>query len=177
MNYQEEMNKAAITTCRAFETWGLGHLMSSVTLEWNTRFKSRAGDATWNKKTKTGRIRLSTQLWKHLSEKDRYETVVHETAHIAAFVNHPTTKRGRRDVHGWAWQSYMRKMGLKPERCHSLDVYKLGLSKRRQQYTATCQCKTHTIGQTIVNRMTNGKKYRCPKCGMFVRLQSVQPIK
>lgn len=61
---------------------GVPTLVHKIDFEFNASFTSRLGDAKWDRKRKRGRIRLSTPLWERASEKDRYETVIHEACHV-----------------------------------------------------------------------------------------------
>ena len=139
----------------AFAEFEMYDLAEKVSVTWSHRFATRAGEASWFQ----NKIRLSSQLWARMSQQDRYETAVHEAAHIIAHHLHPG-----KDIkpHGWEWQRVMVRCGVKPERCHKIDTS--GLKGKRKRYPAFCPCKTHMITMNIVNKMRRGQVRVCKAC-------------
>jgi len=161
--YDTELNNVKEATEKAFGVWGCPQLMSQMHFEWSARFKSRGADAIYYTFKKSGRIRLSMDIWPHFSEVERYETAVHEAAHIAA-----TYLYGGRQGHGHNWKRLMRRMGLKPTRCHNVDTFGLGISKRRTTtqtyYQCRCTAGVH-VGPIVHKKIQGGKLgYKCRAC-------------
>jgi SprT protein len=83
------------------------------------------------------------------------DVIPHEVAHLAAYV-----KWNVRD-HGEQWKSVMRAFGLKPNRCHSLDVS--NSSTASVLYRHRCACKTHDLTPRTHPGALKGTRY-CGKC-------------
>lgn len=135
-----------------------------VDVEWNDRFTRRLGDARY--KPDCSRVRFSAPLWPRASEKERYETVVHEVCHIVAYHQN----RGRRiEPHGWEWQCLMIKCGVEPERCHNVD--RTGLARTRKTASAWCNCMEHKITPQMAGRIRFGETRRiCKRCRGILQL-------
>ena len=161
--YAEELAKVKEATEKAYAVWGCPELMAKTKFEWNARFKSRGADACYRPAIKVGTIRLSMDIWPHFTEKQRYETAVHEAAHIAAAYLY-----GGRQGHGPKWKHMMRRMGLQPTRCHNVDTFGLGISKRRSKsqhyYQCGCTDGVH-VGPIIHKKIQGGyATYKCRGC-------------
>jgi predicted SprT family Zn-dependent metalloprotease len=150
------------------EKLGCSDLIGKITLRWNHRLRTTAGRANYGHR----RIELSSAIWEHFTEQQRYQTLVHEVCHI---VNRHLNGRNA-NPHGWRWKMLMVKMGLSPDRCHDLDCQKVGLARkngRRAKVKVRCNCPDGTLmGQTQYKRMvraTNGVYYRCRKCKGVIR--------
>jgi len=171
MDFQAEKIKAALSIKKALDKWGYPELLAKITISFNNRFRSRAGDATWHKAASTGSVRLSAPLWPHMSETERYDTVIHEAAHIVTMTNQGYSRYGK--PHGSDWKRLMWQMGLDGERCHSIDVYKLGISKRLTRYLCECGCRTHEFGPTVAKRIAL-RPYKCQVCKGKLRKETLR---
>jgi len=141
-----------------FANFDLCFLVDDIYVSFNDRFTSKGGDANFTKK----RIRLSLPLWSRMSEKERYETTVHETCHIVV-----RQKYGYRvKPHGHEWKMAMLQSGINPERCHNVDL--TGLRQRRPRFPAQCACRTHLITSIKMNRILQGRNYMCIYCHSFL---------
>ena len=152
--YKEQESLVKGATQKAYDKWGCPELLDTTTFEWNKRFKNRAADACFTRLENSfnigckGVIRMSIDIWPHMGEQERYETAVHEAAHIAAPYlsvrkSDGTVCMSRRVPnfgHGIGWKQLMWKMGLEATRCHSVDTFALGIGKRRQTVRFTYQC-------------------------------------
>jgi predicted SprT family Zn-dependent metalloprotease len=162
-------------------------LLQHITIEWNPRFTRRFGDAELRVKKTPYEVvlRFSPALWPLVSEKERYETVVHEVCHIldAYFRLKSGAWRQQYDKnpHGRTWQKLMRYYGIEPAARYKVadatDEFKknFALMRRprgpRRQYMATCGCgSVKTVGPTRYARMQKGKRYICRLCKQQVRV-------
>lgn len=137
----------------AYRHTGMDHLIEKTDIKWNTRFKSKAGLArTSFSKYDKNEIELGLKLWPHMTDAQRRQTAIHEAAHI--ITNH---RFNRSCGHGREWKSVMRELGLRPDRCHSLDTFSLGISKRRGsrgRYWHPCNCPNGcTVGPVVAKRV------------------------
>lgn len=90
------------------------------------------------------------------------ETVVHELAHVAAWL--VAGDRG----HGAAWKETMHALGFEPRRTHAMDVSDQPGVQRRWRYV--CACTRHELSTTRHNRVERGSQsYRCRRCGEVLR--------
>jgi len=178
----------AIATLRAL---GREDLIDHLTIEWSTRFTSRLGDAcyfntaslpAWRqvpKKIKKNvidgicaHVRFSAPIWPRASVEERYNTVVHEIAHIVA--SHEADLAGRRkpQAHGSEWKRVMLRAGVRPERCHHVDPKGLKGKKSRKTEVAHCDCKDHAITPAMAKKIGNGSLYYCRSCKGYLVLGS-----
>jgi len=102
----------------------------------------------------------------------------HEVAHLVAFKVHGLQRsyRGRRQSHGWAWKSVMRKLGLDPTRCHTYDTSAVKQTRKKadRPYVYKCGCMEHKLTSIRHRRFMSGK-YRCLRCTRCkVELQFVE---
>lgn len=136
-------------TCAA-----LGMPNAVTTIQWNGRFSNRMGDANWVLR----RVRFSSVLWPRATVEDRRQTIIHEVCHIVANVTAGKTVR-----HGLAWKATMRRAGVRPDRCHSVD--RTGIRRRNAgSISVVCACpgKIMTLGKLRAGRMRLGfAKYTC----------------
>lgn len=149
MGSVDEISDLLIDTCFMLDA---DDLIPRLSWEWNGRFTTRMGDATWPAAV----IRLSTPLWPRASVEERRETVIHELCHV--LTGH---KFGKMDGHGARWQSLMREAGYRrPGRCHL--VSNDGLVPRVE---AACRCQIHKITSHKAGQIRSGKKvWVCRSC-------------
>jgi len=146
-------------------------LAQIIVVEWNPRFTCRLGDAIYSPSTYRARIRLSSTLWPRASEKERRETVVHETCHIVVGYKHGYVAY----PHGAEWREKMRNCGLKPLRTHRID--RTGLARRQRRFIL-CDCpnqgveKKCRIGVREFNLVRWGKEFWCKVCGLHLNQNS-----
>ena len=147
---------------------GVPELAQMIWIEWNKRFTSRLGDATYNRISMRARIRLSLPLWPRLSEEERKETVVHETCHCIVTYIHGFVPR----PHGFEWKKTMRNCGFEPRRLHSVDRTSLALRRRR---FILCDCPNEQKCQILVrqfNLVRRGTEFWCINCGLHLHRES-----
>ena len=119
---------------------------------------SSAGQAGKDKKTGVWFVNFNRRLMSDDNNWQDYvdETIIHEVAHIIAFV----TKLDR--GHGPNWKAIMRKLGAVPSRCHDYDVSAVSRSRRHAvKYIYKCNCSTYSLSR--VNHKKEDKK-ACPLC-------------
>lgn len=101
------------------EMWSIASRYTSskpvISLEWNSRFTRRMGDATMYA-SGSNRIRFSSKLWPMATPEKRRNTMIHELAHV--YAHRVNGDRG----HGRWWKQWMRRFGVAPERCYSVTA-------------------------------------------------------
>jgi len=90
-------------------------------------------------------------------------TIPHEVAHIVVMQTWPSASG-----HGSEWRRMMFYLGLEAERCHNYET--VAARKRDKPYTYYCMCDTpHKVSITLHRRIMQGRRYRCRKCGSYLR--------
>lgn len=117
---------------------------------------TKLGQATFFRKLNLGSIHFNSLIWERASEKDQYETIIHEVCHIIA-----PYKFGYIKPHGKEWSLLMKLNNIEPIKCHNIDVSDL-IKKRRKE--GMCNCGIRQISTIIYNRINSGKNYICQKC-------------
>ena len=176
MNFETELRIAKGVAQQAFEVWGCPELSEKTVFEFNGRFTSRLGDATF-RRNGTHRIRLSRPIWPHIDDDERENTIVHEAAHIAApHLKLEKLKQGKYGViqtprigHGPEWKRLMRQAGFRPERCHTVDTAALGLKRKRYRYTYPCGCSTPCkVGPKHHKAVNEFRRVKCLLCQTYL---------
>lgn len=91
-------------------------------------------------------------------------TVPHEVAHYLAYRRFGRTIR----PHGVEWRGIMQQLGAAPTRCHDYDV--TGLAARRLRYfDYHCGCADHRLSSIRHNKVADGRRYLCRRCGEVLR--------
>src|SRR3546814_1296313 len=67
------------------------------------------------------------------------DTIPHEVAHLITYVLHGREAK----AHGNEWQSLMRALGVRPDRCHSYDTTNSAVAKA--VYKFKCDCKVFEL--------------------------------
>lgn len=148
MDFCKELEFAKSVVDDCFSQFGIQ--LSDIDIHFNSRFTRKMGDATYYRQRNQARIRLSAKIWPLATEDERFETIVHEAAHIIAFAKYGSEI----SPHGREWKGVMRKLGLKPERCHYVDISSL---KRGKQYGYYCTCSNKIrVGPTQHKRLVAG---------------------
>lgn len=97
-----------------------------------------------------------------------YNTVGHEVAHIVA-----NRHFGKSCGHKREWRYVMQRLGLKAERCHTIDV--TGLIRTQKRLEIVCACGVQLkLSQTIVNKIKRGEHRICNNCKTRVVLNANQ---
>jgi len=149
------------TISEACHANGMGELADSITFEFNSRFKSRMGDAN----PTTMKIRLSSVLFPRATTTKQRNTVIHEACHIIAYAKYGYhIGRGHKE----GWKACMRAAGEVPKRCHQVPTD----TKRKPRVTVNCGCSTGcVVGPTVFKRICMGRRYSCRKCGLTLRCE------
>jgi len=144
-------------------------LAKKISVSFNARFTARMGDATYNAKTGTGRVRLSAPLWPKANRDEQIETVIHEACHVVVIFKH-----GRVSAHGAEWIAMMTKCGYpNPGRCHTVDKENIAARRRQNRFKIQCGCaEGGSVGPVWARRIRQGVKAKCTKCGHFVALKT-----
>lgn len=125
-----------------------------------------AGQAVWDPYGKVKHfIRINPVLLNENGEDMVNQTVPHEVAHVV--VTQLYEEKGHRvQGHGYEWQSVMRQLGLKPDRCHSYDVTSIRAIRGGKEYHFTCMCVgfVHKFSKSKYTRYINGNRYVCRRC-------------
>ncbi len=128
-------------------------------IRWNSRMRTTSGRYF----TKSNHIELNP----HLLDTDEKltRTLYHELAHA---VEMQVFKYGG---HGATWKAVMRRLGRKPERCHSYDTKGLK-RKHRVVAKATCGCpeRVYEIKTVRYRKIKKGAKYQCQRCFRTIQL-------
>lgn len=85
------------------------------------------------------------------------QIVTHEVAHLIAFKVY--CDKG----HGSWWKHVMVLLGVKPDRCHRLDVTN-ARTRNVTKYEYFCNCRTYHVGGRIHSRIQQGATYTCRRC-------------
>lgn len=105
-------------------------------------------------------IRLNEILMNENREDFIAQTIPHEVAHIIAHQLYGS----RIKAHGVEWQGIMRRLGLKPTRCHNYDT--TSVARQTRKFSYFCACQEIKVGPKIHANIQNGRKqYKCRKCG------------
>lgn len=107
-------------------------------------------------------IQLNAVLLTENLDEFEKQIIPHELAHL--LVKH---LYGFSGGHGDEWKDTMRRLGLTPDRTHSLDVSNARTVKRVQGYV--CCCGPHEVSTRLHNRIRRGAKVTCLKCGKRLR--------
>ncbi len=136
------------------------HSMPDVKLRYNLK-GNRAGTANSSRSL----INVNYVLLKENTEHFIKQTLGHEYAHLITDNLYLSNLISKPTAHGREWKRVMRKLRLRPDRCHSYDTTNTGGKKqRRWKYYCGCPKPIHMISSTIHNRMKKGRIYRCNKC-------------
>jgi SprT protein len=138
--------------------WGLLERAAAVKADWNPRLRTTAGRAFWNE----NRIELNPNLLQDHAH-SVHEVLVHEAAHLAAFLLHGPRIR----PHGREWRQLVRQAGHRPAACHRLPLQ--GLRRRRYLYLRMCDPCGHRL---IVRALRYGRCHRCGQRGRWLVLRA-----
>lgn len=135
---------------------------------WNPKLRSTAGRAIMGRQ----RIELNPHVFSvDEAREELRRTVFHEVCHLEAH-----RKIGFREpAHGPTWQDLMRRVGLAPDRCHTLER---GVRRvRRRSYPLACEVcgKTVEVGAVRLRRILRGGEYRHTGCGGRIWLAPAAP--
>ncbi len=145
-------------------------LAQAIIVEWNPRFTRRLGDGVYSPVTFRARIRLSLPLWPRASEKERRETVIHETCHCIVGYKHGVVA-----FHGQEWKEAMKNCGVEPLRNHTGD--RTGLARRRRLFILL-DCPNEGLERKCrirskeFNLVQKGMWYCCKVCGLHLNRES-----
>jgi SprT protein len=159
-DYYSAMQEARQLVKDTYKELGCPELFDETDIVWNNRLRATVGRARYNPKRRHT-IELSRQLWPHFrKDDDRLETIMHEACHIVANYMH-----GRSiSAHGYQWKTLMMELGIPATRCHDIDIYGLGLSRKREREVFFCECGPKVIGPVVAKRIRLGRTYRCRQC-------------
>lgn len=141
--------KWILETCQSN---GVPELFPKIKWEFNSRFISKLGDASY----KNLRLRFSAVLWARATIEQKEQVVKHETCHLVAFSKFgPAIK-----AHGLEWASTMRLAGQVPERTHKVQT-----AKKTIEVKCTNCTKVHLMGLIRARKMKAGiSSYLCRDC-------------
>jgi len=112
-------------------------LFSKISIEFNSRFISRLGDASGNFYDGY-KIRLASKLWPLVKNDKQWDTVIHEACHIIEAYKYKNWS------HGPKWKMLMKKCGGNPSRCYTakdVEIFEGAISKvKRKKKTVKIQC-------------------------------------
>lgn len=132
---------------------------TKVKLVLNNRMRTTIGRVYY----KTGELHLNKRLLDD-NPSEIVNTIVHELAHFVDFY-----KYGNHG-HGKTWARIMKILGLKPTRCHSLDVSKYKREQKPVAY-AKCECRRNIkIKKRRYQKIVKGTNYRCRRCKSILQL-------
>jgi SprT protein len=112
-------------------------------------------------------LRLNSDILNNPNHTDDFIalTIPHEWAHVIQRVKfgHKDSYGRRVKPHGSEWQQIMRRLGLKPTRCHS---YETTAARRQRSVEYLCQdCeKVYQFTTRRHNKVLSGHSYLCGKC-------------
>lgn len=131
-----------------------------VKVSWNSRLKTCMGVALLF----SDQIHLCPSLWPLATEAQRRETVLHELCHLVA-----TKQYGHRAGHKEPWKKLMCRLGLVPNRLHTVPV-----PPRKGTYMFSCSCpdKVHYVGKLKAERrlLPQVSLFTCLLCKSSIQL-------
>lgn len=138
--YGTELYKAQSLIIESCIKLNLCEYYNRISVEWSNHLKTTIGNARTKRDTDgmyRGRICLSIALWPRAPESQRRETVIHEAAHVLAFIVF-----NERCGHGPKWKWVMKQLGYpNADRCHTVDTK--GLRRPLKRYLVPCDaCQT-----------------------------------
>lgn len=152
---------------------GHGHRFArnEIQVSWDLKMTFAVAQAgclgTWTKHDPrlSYEIRLSRPLWPTLDHRDRYETVLHELAHVLVAELHGPHTDKEDDGHGPIWKAQMRLFGISPKHCLRSDP---GIK-------ATCDCQIRYVPFPTANqvfmKLRAGGQYRCRTCKQIIKFE------
>ena len=117
------------------------------------------------------RIRLNPVLLIENAEDFISQTVPYEIAHLINAALHGSQVK----PHGKEWQMVMRALGLAPQRCHKYDTTRARTCVQRR-HAYDCGCRVHLISQRKHNRILEGWRYTCRRCGIILVRQQPKSL-
>lgn len=156
--------KAAVLARIAEVEKHTGWKLPNIEIRYDIDSRRLAGQAVYNYADPSRLImRLNPIMWNFNKQQYIYDTVVHEWCHLVdVYLN------GRSSGHGSKWQNIMRKAGLIPTRCHSMEIPK-EVRAGRSGPTTTCTCEkcgtTFELSLKRIAMMRKGRTYSHNKCG------------
>ena len=129
-----------------------------INIRWSNRMTSAMGNASKKRTNSQYLIKVSTPLFLRASVEERRQTVIHEVCHVLdGIVNNV------RMSHGPSWKAMMRRAGVAPKRCHSVD--NAGLRKT-YRYVCPHGHREYQLGAVRHRNMQSlyGRKYICGVC-------------
>jgi SprT protein len=76
----------------------------------------------------------------------------------------------RSKPHGREWKYIMRVFGVIPKRTHNYDVTNT-TQRIFRKFPVYCGCSVHEVTLKLINKIKNGKKYKCLKCKDRISLE------
>ncbi len=130
---------------------------------WKKNYTWKMGSAHYRKMV----IALSVPLFERATVEEQRNTVIHEACHLIAIHQNNGI---RVKSHGYEWQRCMRRAGLVPKRCHSIEP--VGVAPN----VFVCGCREHHVTKNKHTRiMKNIDKaeaaYRCTTCKQPLRIK------
>lgn len=111
-------------------------------------------------------VQLNAVLLTENIDEFEKQIIPHELSHLLVMHLY-----GFSGGHGDEWKHTMRRLGLTPDRTHSLDVTNARTVKRVQGYV--CGCGPHEVSTKRHNLLSRGAKAKCRKCGRRLRWAGV----
>jgi predicted SprT family Zn-dependent metalloprotease len=122
---------------------------------WNSRFSTVLGRAHFG----PCRIELSKKIWPLCNKEMRYEVIVHEMCHVAAYIVFGQTG------HCEEWIDLMNAMGFEEPSTH----HKLDTTSVRPVAQGVCGCRVITVSKSRIARAKKmGADLICVKCNCKV---------
>ena len=160
------IQRVETTVLDARRAWGKCFKMPAVSFKLKGR---KAGVAHLGKWT----IALNPVLLMENPDEMSGQVVVHELAHLFNHVLHGVAV----SAHGSEWKHVMVKLGVSPDRTHSMDVSNAASGAQVHRYR--CGCEDGHVLSEQKHRNARTRLYRCTKCrrelvfGGEVRLNGV----
>src|SRR3546814_372024 len=102
-------------------------------------------------------VQLNSVLYQENIQDFLEDTIPHEVAHLITYVLHGREAK----AHGNEWQSIMRALGVRPDRCHSYDTTNSAVAKA--VYKFKCDCKVFELSSRRYKKGLAGH-HSCKKC-------------
>lgn len=136
----------------------------NITYEWNNRFSSTIGKASYFF-NKTGLIKLSTKAWEVMSDHQKVDVILHETAHILAFHLYEDAKDDVDACHGKRWKHVAKIVGAIPNKTCN---YAPSCRRKVKRITLKCDCYSGCMVTTQQFNKIKTSLHRCYKCKAYL---------
>jgi SprT protein len=141
---------------KAEKTFGREFVFPTITFDLEG---TRAGEAHY----KHNLIKFNYRLLSENFDAFMKETCAHEVAHLLVRTLYSNTKKH----HGPEFFAVGQRLGYNLSTHHTFDTSSV---RKRGAHKYYCKCREHIVSTTLHNKIENGSKRTCKKCGASLSL-------